>query len=301
MASNASAAQPAETGKTLQLPVNPQPAAEPKITAGPVTVPADPKSQLPTIPDPLAGASAPATTPTVAQASPEIVPPPVKPEDPTKKHLERLMETFPKAGASKAGPAAPSDVLAGAPVKKEPAETPLPVDKASTAKPIPTDHSPWTLNWEIAGGQTKLTARLNQRLEFHIVCDRLKMETPDGAVVALGKVSITGPGVKGKCNKLAIGLAGDSLVLEDKVELQVQQGSPTDLLSSVAELKGELIALRLQQPTGSIAPLGLPGAASPAAAPATAPTGSPAVSPARPPDPSPFPIPRPFPLEKKGI
>jgi hypothetical protein len=198
--------------------------------------------------------------------------------------------------------------LAGTP-KKEATEAPVPANNGGTAKPIPADNSPWTLQWEIVGGQTKLIARLQQRLEFQVFCDRLKMETADGSVVALGKVRFTGPGVKGTCGKLVIGLGGDSLVLDDKAELQVQQGGLVDGASSVAELKGESLALRLQQPsapqpppTASVTPTPVapipvvpaPGAPVPVA-PAAAPLNG------NPTEPRPIPEPRPFPLQPKDM
>ncbi len=113
-------------------------------------------------------------------------------------------------------------------------------DKVVT-KPILTENSPWTMHWEIADGHTTLTARLNKRLEFRIVCDRVKLESPDGALMAIGKVHFTGPGMKGKCDRLTISLVADSLVLDGKAELQVQQGNLADLAIPIVEPQGRTI------------------------------------------------------------
>jgi hypothetical protein len=97
-----------------------------------------------------------------------------------------------------------------------------------------------------------LNARLNKRSDFRIVCDHLEMRTLDGAVVALGKVTFTGPGLQGSCTRLTLGLIGDSLVLDGKAEVRVQQGGSSD---PVAELKGEQLVLRLQQPAAGLTPV----------------------------------------------
>jgi hypothetical protein len=108
------------------------------------------------------------------------------------------------------------------------------------------ENSPWTLQMEINGGQTTLTARLHKRTEFKILCERVEMKTPDGAVQALGKVSFTTAGLRGACQRLTIPLNEDRLLLEGKAEVQMQQGTPP--AETTVELKGDQLHLRLQAP-----------------------------------------------------
>jgi hypothetical protein len=78
------------------------------------------------------------------------------------------------------------------------------------------------------------------------------METQNGALVAIGKVVFNGPGLRATCDQLTVSLGSDSLILEGKAELHVQQGNPTDIAVPTAELKGERFALRLQQTAGNV-------------------------------------------------
>jgi len=78
------------------------------------------------------------------------------------------------------------------------------------------------------------------------------MKTLDGAVVAMGKVSFTGPGLKGTCSRLILGLTADSLVLDGKAEVQVQQSNPAE---PAIELKGEQLMVRLHEPVAGLTPV----------------------------------------------
>jgi hypothetical protein len=304
MAASASAAQPGDTWK-------PSPPANP-VTVIPAPKPAEPMPltskdtgstaiELPTIPDPLGRSTS--AAPMVLPALPQPValmdksgptdPPKLeaRADDPTTEQLKRLMDTFKKEPAVEPAPLVAAQA-GGALPKNNPPTGGAPIEKSVPVKAV--ENSPWALHWEIAQGRTTLTAQLNKRLEFRIVGDRVKMETPDGAVVATGKVIFTGPNLKGNCERLTIGLTGESVTLEGKAELQIQQGGATDLAIPTVELRGEQFTLRLQQLTGNV-----PAAARPAQ-PIVQPTG---ILPAsvNPATPSPFTVPANLPLlDKKG-
>ena len=285
VAATASAAQPGDQWKPAILPkdttlppVKPPDdsnATQPGAAPMPLPLLSNDKD-LPPIPDPLGGEPKPLTPPAPpGQGGPAKSSTPqaqASPEDPTKAQLKRLMDTFGKKDAPNKLTVEPARgiLVAGAVV---PAAKESSAPDKGLGHPIVPENSPWTLLWESADGHTTLTARLNKRLEFRIVCERVKMESPDGALLAIGKVAITGPGLKGSCNRLSISLTDDILVLEGKVELQIQQGSLSDLAIPMVELKGELISLRLQQLTGGGNPAA--GAAASPIAPAPAPAPAP--------------------------
>jgi hypothetical protein len=296
-------------GKPVQLVSNSgdaeaqEPGKSPSgATPPPLAIPD--RDSLPKIPDPLVGDKSGPGDPSTVVAQ--------KAEDTTLERLKKLKETMGKDPADKGGSASPKEP---SPVAKDPFP-PLPkVGDSAATKAVASENSPWTLQWERAGGQTTLLARLHKRIEFRIVCDGVKMETPDGPAVAVGKVSFTAPGLKGTCNRLTLSLNGDSLVLEGKAELQVQQGGAIELTGSAVELKGEQLTLRLQPPAGPVTPaqafptqpfpaVNTPMPVTPAFNPSANVPGAPtpAFNPS-PIPPSPFtqPMtpPRPFPLEKK--
>jgi hypothetical protein len=208
----------------------------------------------------------------------------VKAEDPTREQLKRLMETFPKEGLAKGSPSKGNPLPPPDPfplATKEIAKLqPMP---AGNASPTPIAQSDlWTLQMEVRGGQNVLTARLNKGIEFRIVCDQVEMKTLEGAVHAIGKVGVTGPGLKASCNRLIIGLGNDSLVLDGKAELQLQQGNGAS--NPAAELKGEQLTFRLQQPGGQLSGAqAFPAPLTPVPTPA-----------------APIPAPEPFPPSKRG-
>jgi hypothetical protein len=267
LAANASAAQPGDAWKPSMPSADPQlpdPAKKPDPL---LTLPTQEakQSKAPTLPHPVADSSKVPALPTIPEpagglqpvglvepASP-AQPPAPPPADPTKEQLKRLVETFKKDSTAKPVAVAQGDPPAPvAPVVQTPTEP---------ARPVQTESSPWSLQWELADGHAVLTARLYKRLEFRIQCDRVKMDSPDGAVLAIGKVSFSGPGVKGTCKQLTIGLAGDTIVLEGQGQLQVQQGNPSDLAIPTVELSGERLSVRLQQLTGGVgAAQAFPGA-----------------------------------------
>ncbi len=278
LASTAGAAQTGDKSPFPAFPSDPVPAPTPKVPTGSLPPPAPlTEKGLPAIP-PLPGAGEP--------------PPPPKPFEPVRpvksdgKSEDPTIELLKKLKDRTAKPSEPVPAKPAPPV--EPKKDGIQQVAAVVADPVPAKTSgvsPWSLQMELAGAQKVLTAKLHKRTEFRILCDQVEMKTTDGAVAAVGKVSFTAPGLKGTCQRLTIGLGGDSITLEGKAELQVQQGATPEFGGGAAELRGEQFTLRLQPPTGGI----LPTNAWPAANPVTP----------IPSTPTPFPPPRPFPLEPK--
>jgi hypothetical protein len=314
MANNASAAPVGEPKKPSLLQGDVAPTVPPPIK------PPDLNASLPAPPPPIAGQdpnpkpppiAGDPLLPTIPTPGPPSAPPPVEsivpPAPPSKANdpfLEKLRQytATVKDDKNSTAPDAKVDPVVGsgfttipAPPPPPPAAPPPaapPLAPTVQAPPIPPENSPWSLQWEMANGQTTLTARLHKRLEVRITCERAKMDTPDGTVVALGKVSFIGGGVRGTCNRLIIGLAGDSLVLEGKVEVQIQQSGSPDFAAAGAELKGEQIALRLLPNGGAVPAQMFPAPPPPALQPANG----------KPPPANSFTEPRLFPLDniKKG-
>src|SRR6185369_7845849 len=79
----------------------------------------------------------------------------------------------------------------------------------------------WSVTMEKSGNQSLVVAKLNDRpIEFRILCDQVETNSPAGAVQAIGKVTITGAGLKGTCQRLTIPLQETHLIFEEKVHLE---------------------------------------------------------------------------------
>jgi hypothetical protein len=244
--------------------------------APPVPTPAD-SIPLPKIPEV-------GSLPKPPEAIPPVPEPPAPPrgQDQT---LEMLKKASQVAKSALEGNKAPI-VVEGANPESIPPVLPVNEPKKAVAPPK-SANSPWSLQMEIVGGRTVLTAHLHKTQEFRITCQRVEMKTPDGSVLAVGQVTFAGPGISGACDKLTLPLSDDRMLLEGKAEVQIEQRSTTDargefyrgMPTPTAELKGEQLTLRLTappasppasavplQPTSSgpsIIPGGVPGATSP--------------------------------------
>jgi hypothetical protein len=96
-------------------------------------------------------------------------------------------------------------------------------------------------------GQTVVTAMVNKKHEFRIVCQSLDLQTGKGTLRAIGKVQISGDALNGTCEQLAIGLHDDRLVLEGGAEVRIQKlpTNVSDAKPAAFELKGETLNLRI--------------------------------------------------------
>jgi hypothetical protein len=121
----------------------------------------------------------------------------------------------------------------------------------ATPQAAKTKTSPWTLHVEIVDDMTIVTATVNKKHEFKVVCQNLEVMTGKDAFRASGKVKITGECMNGSCERLAISLTDDRLVLEGAAELQIQktilQVSSDDSKAAAFELKGETLNLRISE------------------------------------------------------
>ena len=68
-----------------------------------------------------------------------------------------------------------------------------------------------------------VTATVNQKNEFKIVCQSLDLQTGKGALKATGKVQITGDMMTGSCDVLGISLSEDRLLLEGNALVSIQK------------------------------------------------------------------------------
>ena len=194
---------------------------------------------------------------------PEVVPPPVstilpRNDDGSPITPPSVKPTLPLQSTDNIPPfpSPPKDVgvkPAGVPDTTPPAPVP-PLQKLS-APPVSLNQplakpasSPWALHVEVVEGRTIITATINKKHEFKIVCDSLDLQTDKGTLKASGKVRINGDALQGHCNELSIPLNEDRLVLDGKAEVRIQRGTTTvssETRSATFELKGESLNLRI--------------------------------------------------------
>jgi hypothetical protein len=115
------------------------------------------------------------------------------------------------------------------------------------ASPPPaTSPFPWRFNLEVVNGMTQFELRSNDELLMKVQCDQLKLDTPAGGLFALGKVTVTGPCVEARCDKLSIAWPSGQVALDGSVRLAFQNRGV------VHEMRAESVTFRLngaQQPT----------------------------------------------------
>jgi hypothetical protein len=151
---------------------------------------------------------------------------------------KNILESLKQAQADKPGQVAPA----------------TPSQTGSTA--LKLDNSPWSFQMEITQGRTLLRARLHKSAEFKVLCDRVEMKAPDGSMQAVGKVTLSGPGVTATCQRLTLPLTGAQMLLEGQAEVKIYEApqateretTPVDSRPAWA-LRGEYLSLR---PSGLI-------------------------------------------------
>lgn len=258
------------------------PTAEPPMPLAPLT---SPPAVNPTLPAPAPSpVPAPMATPpglpalppmgTSSSTPPVAVPPPVtstptdapKPIFPSKAvepstGLKPIQSTLPPATATTPPASAkPQDLYIPQQATKPsaepmPAPATLPVQRVAEPPPPPTvqvtslqlKDSPWSLHVEMVNGQTIVTAVVNKKHQFKIVCQTLDLQTGKNTLRATGKVQISGEMMNGSCDHLAIPLMEDRLVLEGGAQVAIQKVSAnvsTDKAASF-ELKGSTLDLRI--------------------------------------------------------
>jgi hypothetical protein len=191
---------------------------------------------------------------------PELPALPISPNDP-EKTVKQEREGGDKAVAQQLekltqqeAPQRISAAMANPPVIQEPpidAKYELKVRQqvAATNGLVSKMQSPWLLQMEVVGAQTQLMAQLQQKstgrllASFKILCDRVDMKAPDGALQAIGKVTFVGAGVKGSCRRLTLPLSDVRIIFEEDVVIRHEP--PTGIVPTEEEkncvLRGEKI------------------------------------------------------------
>jgi len=134
------------------------------------------------------------------------------------------------------------------PEAKAPAVQPMQPTTAPQAVALPKN-SPWSLSVVLVDGQTILTAVVNKKHEFKILCQTLDLQTGKGSLKASGKVQINGDALNGTCEHLSISLLDDRLLLEGKALVTIDRTSAnvSDTAPASFELKGETLNLRISE------------------------------------------------------
>ncbi|HZZ82653.1 MAG TPA: hypothetical protein VFE62_29415 [Gemmataceae bacterium] len=128
-----------------------------------------------------------------------------------------------------------------------PVVDPTPIKPAIATEPIKLKGSAWSLYVEVVDGRTVVTATVNKKHEFKIVCQSLDLQTVAGCMKARGKVTITGDCLNGSCDQLILPLHDDRLVLEGMADVRIQKvsGNVSESRPSAFELKGDKLDLRI--------------------------------------------------------
>lgn len=127
-----------------------------------------------------------------------------------------------------------------------PAPIPAPIPPEGKSPPLAQDvnfaacmqKSPWMFKLEIVGTQTQLIAQVKPSAalrpgpEFKILCDRVEMKAPDGALQAVGKVTFVGAGLTGSCQRLTLPFSDVRIIFEENVRFSYDAGPPSCVMRS---------------------------------------------------------------------
>jgi hypothetical protein len=235
-----------DKGSTLTFPAitqgNDKPVSAPiekNVTAKPTTFPpiepmkpnVAPSVPMPTI-QPAGGFQAPVPAPKEAGIKPAVGPDTAAP---TQIAPPKTLVT------------PPTSIEPTAPKFADPVQRPA--TPAIVQQPAKPASSPWALHVEVVEGKTIVTATVNKKHEFKIICDSLDLQTGKGTLKAVGKVRIKGEALQGHCNELAIPLNEDRLVLDGNAEVRIQRVTTTVSETNPAsfELKGDSLNLRISE------------------------------------------------------
>jgi hypothetical protein len=123
-------------------------------------------------------------------------------------------------------------------------QAPMTTSTVPQAVALPKN-SPWSLNVVMVDGQTIVTATVNKKHEFKILCQTLDLQTGKGTLKASGKVRISGDALNGTCEHVSIALLADRLLLEGKALVNIDRSAANS--SDSFELKGETLNLRISE------------------------------------------------------
>lgn len=217
----------------------------------------EPKAVLPVVEAPVTPVPAPTVPPALTDLTPvvdkktEVSPLPAVPTG-----LPPLASGTPPMPTATPvpAPASPSTLVpAGYTPAPTSPDTPIPPVPASstppaTLTPVPTTPAtpltcPWTLRVQIIEGKTHLEARTDKEVQFRVVCERLNLQAPDGAIEARGSVKVSAPSLDGTCDQLSISW------LTDRVDLSGQVRVTCRKEGQEVEMTGDKLSVKLTATT----------------------------------------------------
>jgi hypothetical protein len=247
---------------SVPVPVMPTPAKASEPTPGLPTFPSGPSvpvAPVPSVPnvfDPPMPKPVPVPVVPTASKSEKNPAPPLPTPTPTPQSLHpefgKTVGPIPPAPLSKAVDVPALTPTPPMPRPSSPGFVPqpsasIPSPQSTTPSgPVKLKTSPWSLHVELTPDQTILTASVNKKHEFKIVCQHVDLQTARSVLRASGKVQISGDGLTASCDNLSIPLSEDRLVLEGVAEVRIRKGAADSSGSKAAfELKGESLNLRV--------------------------------------------------------
>jgi hypothetical protein len=120
-----------------------------------------------------------------------------------------------------------------------PAAPPPPMTGVPASPPPPSSPFPWKVVLEVVNGLTQFELRHGDELLMRVQCERLDLHTPAGGLQALGKVTVTGPCVEARCDRLTVAWPTGQVALDGAVRLAFQNRGV------VHEMRAESVAFRL--------------------------------------------------------
>jgi hypothetical protein len=217
------------TSNVVAQPVDPIPPPAVQVVAAPPAPIPDPPAPVatPVAPAPEPPPPAPAPAPPVVAPIPEPVAPPPAPAPSPAPAAPPPMPVEPPAPA-----VAPANLNVPAP--------PMPlVTGVPAAPPPPVSPFPWKLSLEVVNGLTQIDLRHGDELLMKVQCDKIDLHTPAGGLQASGRVSVTGPCVEARCDRLTIAWATGQVALDGGVRLAFQNKGV------VHEMRAESVCFRL--------------------------------------------------------
>jgi len=139
-------------------------------------------------------------------------------------------------------------MAAPAPVQP-PAPPPMPpaIRQVSMTTPAAaTSPVPYKIRIEMVGGITHVELLRGDDVALRAQCDRLDVQMPAGGLHAIGKVTVTAPGMTIRCNRLMLGWHTGEIAMEGQVRIMCQNGQQR------TEMAAESVSCRLNNVGGGL-------------------------------------------------
>jgi hypothetical protein len=121
-----------------------------------------------------------------------------------------------------------------------PAPPPPPLATGVPATPPPpVSPFPWKLRLEVVNGLTQIELRHGDELLMKVQGDKIDLHTPAGGLQATGRVTVSGPCVEARCDRLTIAWATGQVALDGGVRLAFQNKAV------IHEMRAESVCFRL--------------------------------------------------------